>query len=261
MSRRITITGRVVGLVILLVCTTLLSDRLTGAQDESTPIPDPEGQPIFDVPPEIQATHEAEDAIFNVQYHSRSIFDFRVAYLIAEDAEQAGSVVESANMAKYLGAETIHGWDEFLSLNEDDHFHMILIHGSMTEQVDPEWMGDAYRNDVQIVGIDLLPKALKALVRDECVRGAQQEIAEWYDHYAFHFSYHIELEHESDREYVYEQQLERCKRVKIEGYGSFTHGVMNLPLIDADSLQYLADSLLMNTINFDIPNPNNIKTK
>lgn len=245
MSRRITITGRVVGLVMLLVCTTLLSDRLTSAQDESTPTPDPEGQPIFDVPPEIQATHEAEEAIFNAQYHSRSIFDFRIAYLIAEDAEPAGSLVESANMAKILGAEAVHDWDELLSLNEDTPFHMILVHESMAEQVDPEWMGDAYRNDVQIVGIDLLPKVLKSLVRDKCVGGAQRRIAEWYDHFVFYFIYHVELEHESDREYVYEQQLERCKRVKIEGYGSFAHGVMNFPLHDADSLQYLADSLLM----------------
>lgn len=202
---------------------------------------------------QIAATQAAQDAEWVANFASRTIFDFRLAYLITEDASIQGTVVSSENMREYLGAITIHSWDEFMELNNQQPFNMILIHASMVEIVDTAWMSTAYRNEIFIVGIDVRREQLGEIVGDKCHGGNGKETLDFVDHNYLYFAYDVILENEEYRDAVHKISLEDCTE-DYQGIGKarIMHGTNEIPIATEEELSLIANSLVAFTVNFHI---------
>lgn len=235
------------GCLLVLVGLALTTATLpTAAQEEPGPIPS------YENPPEIAATQEAYDRAFDEELANRSIFDFRIAYLVSD--EVAGeSTVAPENLKAATGALEVNTWDEFLRLNDLQPFQIILIHVSMQHQVDTDWLASAYRNNIIVVGINIRSTDLANLVQDNCLSHSKEDLLDYADNVWRYFTYHIQLANESEREYVNKVELTDCTRNETgiyEGRGQIIvrHGVIQSTVYRQVQLEELADSLKVETI-------------
>lgn len=119
-----------------------------------------------------------------------TIFDFRVAYLIAANAVPDDSPIAPANFEEYLGAVTINSWSDFIELNEEAAFHALLLHPSLAEEMDTTWLAEAYRNnDPLIIGINMRGTQLAELIRDPCAANNKSDLLDYFENAWLQFTY------------------------------------------------------------------------
>jgi hypothetical protein len=202
----------------------------------------------------IAATQAAEDAAWVAAFEDRSIFDFRVAYLISEAA--ADTIVSAENMNEVIGAVPVYSWDAFITLHEQQPFHLVLIHRSMVGAVDKTWTADAYRNGIFIAGINLRQQQLADIVGDKCRKTKKKELLDYVDNTYLLFVYHVRLEDESQRDYVNRMELEECqKNYVLSSPAVIDSGTIPLGLYSRIHLEYIGTSFVVETVNLGIPKP------
>jgi hypothetical protein len=154
-------------------------------------------------------------------------------------------------MTTWLVALPVHTWEQFLALDNQQPFNIILIHHSMLQQVDLDWMSAAYRS-----GIDVRRSELGQLVGDRCLGKAERELLDHVDHTFLYFTYNVTLENEAYRDYVHQRALEDCDEdFKGIGKAFITHGTHEFPIATEAEIEHMAKVMLVDTVNYDIPVP------
>lgn len=212
-------------------------------------------QDITTITPTVDPTYAAIYATYAPALDGRDSHDLRIAYLIAGDVP-ADSVVAPEEMQAATGALAVHTWDDFIALNNTQPFQVIMIHASMLETVEAEWLATAYRDGIIIVGISLRAAQLAALVNDQCVQVNDTDLLDYVDNTWVYFRYVIRIEDEANRELLHRVNLEDCalKRSGIlNGRGVFVlvHGTTRSTVYSQRDLIYLGITLTFDSIRIN----------
>lgn len=118
-----------------------------------------------------------------------ALYQYRIAYLIAEDALAPEHVVAPDRVSEDLGAVVFNAWDDFLQTHEEVPFQAVIIHQSALPIVEYKWVSAAYRTGIVISVIDIYYPELSELMGFNC--GTHPDPDDWYekDYYiTFHFN-------------------------------------------------------------------------
>lgn len=240
-------------ILLILVVSAWASLFFTGLAQEEIPSTNSEGDPALTPPPdEMIATFEAEAATWEAKRASLTIFDFRVAYLVSEDAMLTETIVSPQNIANLMGAEIFNAWDAFDSSNQTEPFGIVLLHGSMYEHVNKREISIMYRNSVFIVGIDMPFRQLADLTDDQCVENPNPGLLNRFDHAFLYFIYDVVAVNEANFGLVKPEDSESCNSWDKAEYAWINHGTVNIPLLP-ETLHELPQNLIADAVTYDIP--------
>lgn len=185
-------------LLAVMLCLTALS---TLAQEDQPPaIPSEEDSAIMDELGE-QAVAEWER-----EFLRRSVYDFRIAYLVAPDALPDDHIVSGRMVTELTGAQVFGDWETFAAENEAEPFQILLIHDSMYEQIDVTVTQAVYRNRVIIFGMGMPIEHLVEITGNRCREEVKHAESPVYRQYAYEmfitFEYVAEIGDESLRPLV-----------------------------------------------------------
>ena len=256
--------------LIVTVASAFSHQPITVAQEQPQPT-EPGGVP--DAPtlePEVQATADALEAEWEQKYESRNIFDYYIAYLIGPDATEPDHYISAQAVEAEMGAVIFHSWDEFIAQNDMHPFQIILLHGSMIDQIDTEWTQLAYRNRVILVGMAMPYDEYVDITGDRCLYEPNPHLAEFIDRTAIIFSYAVHLENESLRPIIDEHELQLCSEdydFPDEPY-LVVHGLGMDIFSEIQSIMFLSNRLLIETMDYNVkgnkseilPLPNMVNT-
>lgn len=239
----------------------VLSVLVFGLASAQDPAPTLEPGAVPDAPllePSMQATADALEAAWVLERESRSITDFRIAYLIAPGAVTADSLMSEQSFSAVLGAEVIHDWDTFSQTAIDDPYQMVLIHDSAYDMIDTAWTQHAYRNGIIIAGIGMPFEHLVEITGDRCVKPTNPSYADQYADWVIMFSYVIvgvdvsKLD-ESVRSAIDFHWLTDCSdELSIAQSFGVLHGVANFPLTYPEMVPHLAEKLLTRSMDYGL---------
>lgn len=239
-------------LVVILLTVCLLPFSVAAAQEPSN-TPEPGG--IADAPydPVAEATGQAIEDAYLREKASRSIFDFHIAYLIAPDAIAPDNVFSEQAVTETLGAVPFSSWEEFSAQNELFPFQILLIHGSMYEDIDTQWTRWAYRNRVMFAGLSTTFEQMAEITGDYCLidynlSGQKTSDTLWF------FQYAVSLDNPQLREIVHLHELQLCdEKYGIKGISfSVLHGIKDLSIRGSDALEGLARSFITRSMDYGI---------
>jgi hypothetical protein len=258
--------SRKISLFVLLLL--LLTSALpVVAQDDPGNTDEPDG-PAVTLEPEDAAQSEAESRArvdaFMQEYARRSIFDFRVAYLIAS-SENSPSLVSAEGIQEITGAAIIDDWNEFVLQNEETPFNIVMLHGSMADAVDTTVIRDLYRSNVIIVGLNIDIPTLTNVIGDDCMAKQNRDATEIDGDSFVFFSYSVEIvspvefsgQYDDLTTNLHEVTLETCEDLTQDIYGNtalkIRHGATASFIETALDLQGLVETLVAETIHYRIP--------
>src|SRR5690606_9399302 len=110
--------------------------------------------------------------------------------------------------------------------NELFPFQILLIHGSMYEDIDTQWTRWAYRNRVMFAGLSTTFEQMVEITGDQCLRDYNLSDQKTSDT-LWVFQYAVSLDNLHLREIVHLHELELCKgKYPIKGISfSVLHGI------------------------------------
>jgi hypothetical protein len=231
---------------------------LTLSMTAQTIHPTPTREPVEEGTPlapsaDLLAEREAEIAAWEAQFNARTIFDFRTAYLIAEGAVEAQSLISPRHFESIMGAEPITSWETLITQHEIEPFQIVLIHPSLLDEVDFSWTQAAFRQQVLIVGVDLSFTQLTQVTGDQCMQDPTPGLSNYFDHIIQYITFNVRLEDESHRAQVTRQMLETCETVTTENSTVYLqHSVITLPMTSIERLEHFAEAVLIDTVNYGL---------
>jgi hypothetical protein len=185
--------------------------------------------------------------------NSRSIQNYRIAYLIDTAAVPSDSFVSADTITTLTGAVVLSSWEAFLEANNEQTFEIVLVHSSLYDRVDVEWTREAYRNKIILVGFNLTYQQLSELTGDRCTRNPFKRTPTSADTFLY-FTYSLELEDERYRESIHQAVLETCTNYDAGGtWTQLKHGVTGFPIHSTTELGFVVDALVMSTARYDLP--------
>lgn len=220
----------------------------------------PEGRPVEESEEMRQANLEMV-ATAHADFESRSIFDYRIAYLIAADTDPGNEVITAENMAETVGAEAVHTWEDFVTLNDEQPFQIILAHVSMLEAIDLEWMHHAYRQNVLVAGISVSREQMQALTGDFCLKemNPHRKVSD-FTGFLRVYIYSVYAVDESLYEAIHQAELIDCTGYDARGTTTgVIHGQTESELEEQWQMDQFAKLLISNTMNYDLPPSNDEK--
>jgi hypothetical protein len=238
------------------------SESLIIAQSDPLPLPDStEEAPEYPDGPPVEQSEEMSQEDMNAiataqaEFESRSISDYRTAYLIEADTAAGNEFITEENVMETIGAEGINTWEDFLILNEEHPFQIILVHVSMLDAVDLEWLHDAYRNNVIIVGINFTQEQMQILTGDACLKDMNPDrVVGDFTGSFLTFVYTVSAVDESLYETIHQAELIDCTDYDARGAKtSVVHGQYQFELEQQSHLEQLVGVLTMSTMNYDLP--------
>lgn len=244
------------------------TESLISAQEEPLPIPNstadaPETEPTHSDGPSVEMSEEEQQqqdmaiATAQAEFESRSIFDYRVAYLIEAEVEVTNQIVDSQNINEFTGAEVFHVWEDFLRVNEEQSFQIVLVHISMLEQIDLEWTHEAYRNNTILIGINFSHDELSMMTGDACLKDMNPQIKVSDYTASFRYFLYSVMADENLFETIHQATLINCTDYDADGATTgVTHGQYQYRLEEQLHLNALIGSLITTTMSYGLPNPN-----
>jgi hypothetical protein len=138
---------------------------LPPAPDGSTPVPNEAKAAIFGLT--AQARHDL-GATQIAPFLARTLWDYRIVYLIAEGAVGADNQFNPENLWKYGNITAAYTWDSLISLNASQPVEAVIIHESAKDMVDTTWLQAAYHNGVVMAGVNMFFNDLGTLIGNNC---------------------------------------------------------------------------------------------
>lgn len=100
----------------------------------------------------------------DIDYQSPSDLGYTVVYLTADPETNMANL-----MQEYADIVLLSNWDEVLEYSANDDLDALLIDVSAAEWVDREWLGEAYRQGVMLVGhVGMHPVEGAELLNSNC---------------------------------------------------------------------------------------------
>jgi hypothetical protein len=241
------------GLGVLLTLLTLITSLLISVAADTARLSG-EGEPIIEptMPPDIQATSDAWHREFQNLLNSRTITDFNALYLLAKGA--ADEVVAPEVFAEYFGSTAFYSWEDFLASEAQEPADILLIHGSMADQVDIEWTRAAFRRNVMIAGITMPFENLREITGDRCVRTPSNLLKYSANAvYVITFVVEIEPQYARYRDDIITAELETCRDYQADFPYGLTHGTIISPLhARPDNFRNLVNHFLSSSVHIDM---------
>lgn len=202
--------------------------------------------------PAAQATADARDAAWLDEYESRSLHDYRVAYLIAPDASLGTPFMAADVIAESLGAVIFHTWDDFAADNEQSPFQFILFHDSIYDEVDLEWTQWAYRNQRMLVGIGTPFDHYVEITGERCQKDPNPHRATVAHTYVILFTYTWIYNDERQRVEIDPEAVECGSRHPSvhSRTASLMHGGGSFPLTSEEFLGSLVGRLRLRSLDY-----------
>lgn len=259
MTRRMFLAGF---FVITLLTTTFIAFNMfvlapsLNAQ-ESQPLPLPTSADTA-IPEVLQAevTAQAYHAAAEADRATRTIFEYRMAYVVNQEAVSQNDLLAVDQVAALSGAHIVSSWDNFVELNSAQPFDIVLLHSSMLDQVDRTWFQSAYRNGVIFAGINLNHAQMAQLTGDQCMGNTQMAFEE--DFFTV-FLYTVKAPSQDIREIVNKAELEDCSgdygRLAGTNEIRVERGTTQYWIRNSEELNYLFDVLVDTTLAYGKPNP------
>lgn len=223
------------------------------SQGDTQPICDPIAGCVDEgIPAELQATFEAQDKAWIEAFSNRSIFNFNVAYLVDETTASSDDLLSSAHLEKIFGAEVFHTWDAFAKARSEKPYQIVFVHTSLMQQADNAWAKEAYLDKTIFVGLNTTFEPLTALVGDSCLNHASPTLEQYFDVVARVIFISPEGTNKEDISALGREYLETCKQ-SFSDSRYVTPISLAYPLHTIDDLTFLANTLVADTVNFNIP--------
>jgi hypothetical protein len=184
---------------IILIMITGISLISIVAQDLPIPLPS------VPIEVELQPTADPEHPNRNMV-----LYQYRIAYIIGENALMPDHVVAPSRLNEDIGASIFTTWDTFLQANTDMPFEAVILHKSALSFLDQEWISTAYRSGVVISLIDIYYPEISELLNFHC---GVDKPEEWYEkdyHITFYFNVYTVAS--QDRQKVIEA-LDDCRDI------------------------------------------------
>ncbi len=176
------------------------------------------GDPTVVVPTDIPATATAlhEQALADTrEIKSRDWRNFRVAYLVDTSLE-LDEIVSAATIQEKTGALVFDNAEDFTKAAAEQPFQIVLIHGSMKDKVDSEWIKQAYRHATAvIIGIDMYRKDLVAILGNKCKK-PKDDLLDHVPHTWAIYMFDVSGGAEEYKEGIYQAKLETCSKPRVD---------------------------------------------
>lgn len=227
----------------MLIVSAIVYD-LSSAEAQSDPLP---------LPTDAQDPEAQEIATVNADLATRSIYNYRISYLIAKNTVISNSLIKPESLNQSNGAIAFDNWDDFIADDATQPFQVVIIHESAADLVDRVWLNEAYSRGVIIAGINLTKEQMQLFTGDYCIgKGAASPSGErWAIYY-----YSVVLTTETDRQIINKGNLTDCKEnlANVDRYG-VTQGASWNPVKEQSDIDYLSHSLFINlySTNAKIP--------
>lgn len=216
-----------------------LCDPITGCTDES-------------IPSELQAAFEAQEKAWMDAFTNRSILSFNVAYLVDEATALSDDLLSGAHFEKIFGAEVFHSWDDFAKARTEKNYQIVFVHTTLMQQIDSAWTKDAYLNKTIFVGLNTTFEPLAALVGDSCLRHPSPTLENYFDVVARVIFISPDGTTKGDVAALGLEYLETCKQ-SFSNSRNVNAVSLAYPLRTIDDLTYLANTIVADTVSFNIP--------
>ena len=190
------------------------------AQDDPIPLPTAVGGEGNDG--QIRGTPDPDDPRvqsmldFRSELATRTLADYRVVYVTDEAAIGSNPYLTPEALAE----SQIHfatNWDDVLALNDEAAIQGLIIHQSALDFVDYEWVQQAYRDAVPVVGVNLFFPEMSELTGDLCQKAKGFENGNPIEgDFFIQYRYHVRnVENEADLDNIYHAELELCKDADV----------------------------------------------
>jgi hypothetical protein len=225
------------------------------------------GVPTVVVPTDIPATATAlaEQALADTrEIKSRDWSNFRVAYLVDTSLE-LDEIVSAATIQEKTGALVFDNAEKFTQAAAEQPFQIVLIHGSMKDKVDSEWIKQAYRYATAvIIGIDMYRQDLVAILGNNCIK-PKDDLLNYFPHTWAAYMFAIYGGAEEYKEGIYDAELKTCTKPQFDP-GQSTHfsvtryaGMLRTePELEALDWYEFTFSTMVLTYQFDIEKLDNM---
>lgn len=257
LKRSLILTGTLLLAALVIASGFMIPYSTINAQE---PVPTTEPGVVLDAPhdPVAQATSEALEQQDIEERNRINIFDFQIAYLIAEDVVTDDSLVSPATFEQVFGAQSFHSWASFVEQDAVQPFQIIMIHDSLYAEVDTIWTQTAYRNRIILVGISMSYDHLVEITGDRCQNSKFIEsYLSRFENKWLYFNYIYGFEDQSYKAYVDEQVLEACNdsltAEDVGGSSGFiSQGLANLEITSQETLDQLVINLRYDIMSYEI---------
>ncbi len=186
---------------------------------------------------------------------SRSVLHYRIAYLIAADEAVRNEVFSEDVIVKLTGANVFHEYEEFAAVHSATPFEIVLLHTSMYDNIDREWGGSAFQNNVIFMGLDVSIGQLAELFGNNCFTDVEQTWPEEW-HWVNVLGYQIDVENPDDYEAVKKELLTNCGVGDDVSDQTFqvNYHVETLPLVKSEWIDTIPSMLTAWTYRYGLPN-------
>lgn len=238
----------------------LLIVPVSNAQEPIAPAPDVPLGPTEEV-------RAAEQMAVDVA--SRKPSDFRIEFFIAPDALASADYLSMGDLLTELDVTPTTDWESFSLKEGYEGTQIVIVDQSALDFVDREWMREAYRSRVIIVGMDLSYEEMVELTGEHC-SGVDNRVEFKHHFWIFEYTYSVELggemlaEIDDDLEQIiYESATETCiyksskdeRLVKRPESVFIGQGFYFQPITDETWVNTLLSLLMHISYQYDMPNP------
>lgn len=186
------------------------------------------------------------------EFYRRELADFDFAdyttvYLIAPEVPESVQIATAENVAERLLARVVHTWAEVEQILTETPIDIMLIHMSAVDEVDAEWLRQAYRDGTMVVGFSTPFETLTELAGDACAENENPFVPERFDEWVLYLIYWASTTSPARKSQADASILENCND---DNNVSTTHGAMFVGLSAATGeLEDIAGMLTLHILN------------
>lgn len=238
----------------------LLTVPISNAQEPLVPPPD---VPLGPTEEEMRAAEQMAADIA-----SREPSDFQIEFFIAPDALATTDYLSMGDLLTELDVTPTTDWESFSLKEGHEDTQIVIVDQSALGFVDLEWLREAYRSRVIIVGMDLTYEEMVDLTGDRC--SGVDNGAEFKHHlWIFNYMYTVELDgkelpeiddeleqliHESATESCIAKRNEDVRLVQRPESVSIVQGFSFRPIVDGSWVEELSRQLMFLSYEYGMPN-------
>lgn len=239
----------------------LLIVPISSAQEPLAPHPD---VPLGPTEEEMRAAEQMAADIA-----SREPSDFQIEFFITPDALATADYLSMGDLLTELDVTPTTDWEAFSLKEGHEDTQIVIIDQSALGFVDREWLREAYRSRVIIVGMDLTYDEMVELTGDQC-SGIANGVEFKHHFWIFEYKYTVELDGKAVSEIddeleqlIHESATETCiyksskddRLVKRPESVFIGQGFYFEPITDDTWVDNLSSLLMHISYQYDMPNP------
>lgn len=210
-----------------------------------------EGPLAPNVPEDVLERQEAA----RLEFEQRSIFNYRVGYLITHEARRQINTLTPGRVATQAGAIPVGDWERFVALHDQKPFDIVMLHASMYDEVDLDWFYEAYRSNIIIIGLNMPHEQMSILTGDLCIENPNPlPMDDARGDFIVAYTLAIETDNESDRPAIIHSKTQTCDDdYAASGYANVLHGSVQTYLTGstADDVTWLVDFMVAEIMNYN----------